>query len=272
MGAVDCAESLTPGGGTEKVKRHTVKNDELRLCGLAAVRARWRRDPQSIRRLFFDEATARKIGVMTKAMAGARRVYRCVGAEELARIAGSVHHGGIVAVVAGPRLAAPKAEDLRRWAARGEGVLVLDRVGNAHNLGALARTAAFFGVAHLVVAMDPAAAKPNDAAYRVAEGGLEAIACWAVPDVAAFVRSLRAAGYAAVGAATRGGRAPSQGGMPEGAGPVALVLGNEEHGLAAAVVTACSHLVTLAGNERVESLNVSVAGAVLMWEAFARRR
>ena len=80
--------------------------------------------------------------------------------------------------------------------------------------------------------------------------------------------ALVAAGYEVVGAATRGGR-------PElsrsSARPLALVLGNEEHGLDPAVAAACSRLVTLPGAGRVESLNVSVAAGILIWEAWARR-
>jgi TrmH RNA methyltransferase len=53
--------------------------------------------------------------------------------------------------------------------------------------------------------------------------------------------------------------------------PVALVLGNEEHGLATDVEKACTRLVTIPGSGRVESLNVSVAGAVLIYALLAKR-
>jgi len=52
---------------------------------------------------------------------------------------------------------------------------------------------------------------------------------------------------------------------------VALVLGNEEHGLTPLVASSCSRLVTIPGSGKIESLNVSVAGAVLMWELLGRR-
>lgn len=249
-----------------------MKNDELRICGLASVRARWRRDPQSVLRLFFDLETGRRIGLITKALASSRRVYRCVESAELERVAGTVHHGGVVAIVRPPRLGAPSPADYRRWAGGRVPLLVLDRIGNAHNLGALARTAAFFGVEQLVLAEDPAAARPNDAAFRVAEGGLEQVQCWSVPDIGASLRALREAGYAVVGAATRGGKDLRPDHLAErlGGSPVALVLGNEEHGMSAAAAATCSHLVTLPGSGRVESLNVSVAGAVLLWEAFGK--
>jgi len=277
------------------------RHDELKLCGLAAVRARWQRDPASIKRLYFDYATGRKIGVMCKALSAARKIYRCVEPAELEKIAATVHHGGIVAVVEEPSLRTPTPHDVQTWAEQRAPLLLIDRVGNAHNLGALARTAAFFGVPHLVLRSDPAAARPNDAAYRVAEGGFEALTVWTVRDLPAFLHELSAAGYDVIGAATRGApalgrnskfeiRNPKQVGQnskletrnsergvqnpePETRNPkpVALVLGNEEQGLAPEVAAACSRLVTIPGSGQVESLNVSVAGAVLMWEHFGRR-
>jgi TrmH RNA methyltransferase len=270
------------------------RHDELKLCGLAAVRARWQRDPASIKRLYFDYATGRKIGVMCKALSTARKVYRCVEPAELEKIAATVHHGGIVAVVEEPLLRTPTPHDVQAWAAQRAPLLLIDRIGNAHNLGALARTAAFFGVPHLVLRSDPAAARPNDAAYRVAEGGFEALTVWSVRDLPAFLRELGAAGYDVIGAATRGApmlgknpksetRNPKLGTRNQERGarnpepetrnpkPVALVLGNEEQGLAPEVAEACSRLVTIPGSGQVESLNVSVAGAVLMWEYFGRR-
>ena len=232
------------------------------------MRARFARDPDSIQRLFFDYATGRQIGVICRVLAQAKKVYRCVLPAELEKIAGSIHHGGIVAVVAPAALRVVAPGDIRRWAQRGEAVLVLDRIGNAHNLGAIARTAAFFGVPRIVLPDEASAARPTDAAHRVAEGGFEHLEVWQVKDPVQFARDLATAGYKVVGAATRGGRpdAPPGGGRK----PLALLLGNEEHGLAPEVAAACTRLVTIPGTGKVESLNVSVAAAVLLWELFAR--
>lgn len=242
--------------------------NELKICGLAAVRARFARDANSIQRLYFDYATGRKIGVMCKALAAAKKIYRCVEPPELEKIAGTVHHGGIVAVVPVLPPAAPTGADIRQWAGKRTPVLVLDRIGNAHNLGAIARTAGFFGVTHLVVPQHAQTALAGEAAYRVAEGGLEAVSLFQVRELNAFLRALAAAGYDVIGAATRGGR-PEPAAQP--GKPVALVLGNEEHGLAPDVVAACTHVVTIPGTGAVESLNVSAAAAILMWELFARK-
>jgi rRNA methylases len=240
---------------------------EIKVCGLAAVRAQFATEAGAIKRLYFDYDTGRKVGVISKALAQARKVYRCVEPAELEKIAGTVHHGGIVAVIAAPARRVPTAEDVRQWARRRDAVVVLDRVGNAHNLGAIARTAAFFGVPRLVVAEDPTAAGASEAAYRVAEGGMSQLELWQAKRLPEFLRELAAAGYEVVGAATRGGRLEAK----DGAGkPMAVVLGNEEHGLSPEVAKACTRLVTIPGSGKVESLNVSVAAAVLLWELVGR--
>jgi RNA methyltransferase, TrmH family len=244
-----------------------LKTKELTICGLAAVKARFQSDPASILRLFFDLATGRKVGPMCKALAVARKVYRSVEPAELVKISGSIHHGGIVAVVSAPSLLTPKPSDLKHWAEKKMPVLVLDRVGNAHNLGALIRTAAYLGVNQIVIADAPESARPNDAAYRVAEGGMEQVTVWLARDLARLIGDLRAAGYMVMAAATRGGRLQSAKSANQ---PMALVMGNEEHGIAPMVAAACTRQVTIPGTGAVESLNVSVAGAILMWELFGR--
>jgi RNA methyltransferase, TrmH family len=245
-----------------------MRTDETRICGLSAVRARFQRDASSIARLYFDQPTSKKIGVLCRALAAARKVYRCVEPAELERIADSVHHGGIVAIVADAAPRAPSQGDIAAWARARENLVVLDRIGNAHNLGAIARTAAYFGVPRIVIAGDPSSARPGPAAYRVAEGGLDSLETWSAPVVAPFLRSLAGAGYDVVGAATRGGARGLSG--AKGKGPWALVLGNEESGLAPAVEAACTRLVTIPGGGRVESLNVSAAAAVLIHELVRR--
>jgi TrmH RNA methyltransferase len=247
--------------------------NELKICGLEAVRARFRRDAGSILRLYFDYPTSRKAGLMAKALAASRRIYRVVEPAELEKIAGTVHHGGIVAVAAQETPAAAGAREVEAWARQDEPILVLDRIGNAHNLGALARTAAFFGVPRIVLPDDPGAARPNDAAYRVSEGGLEQLAVHLTKDLPGLLRTMQAAGYTVLGAAAAGGKRPDR---ASAARRIALVLGSEEQGLAPEVARACTRLVTIPGSGRMESLNVSAAAAVLLWSclplSFGRTR
>jgi len=251
-----------------KPKEHTV-------CGLAAVKALFARDAGAIKRLFFDYPTGRRIGIICQALSRARKVYRCVEPVELEKISGTVHHGGIVAVIEPRAMHPPRPEDLRHWALARSPLLLLDRIGNVHNLGAIVRTAAFFGVEHIVIPEDPDQARPGEAAYRVAEGGMEHVEIHAVKSLAEFVRGLKPF-YRVIGTAVRsaapmaGGAGREQSRKPPGR-PVALVLGNEERGLAPEVVAACDELVRIPGGGAIESLNVSAAAAILCWEYFGRR-
>jgi TrmH RNA methyltransferase len=244
-----------------------MRTKELSICGLGAVRSRFETAPQTIKRLFFTNEIAPQIGDICRALAQAKLAYRCVEPEDLERIAGSVHHGGIVAVVERAPFRPPQLDEVREWARRGEPLLVLDCIGNPHNLGAIVRTAAFFGVTKLVLADHPLAALPTDATYRVAAGGLEYMDIFVVTYMDRFLHDARAF-YETVGAATDGGDPQLTRSSRK---PVALVLGNEEQGLAPEIAAQCDRLVTIPGCGRVESLNVGAAAAVLLWECTRAR-
>lgn len=246
-----------------------MKAKEIAVCGLQAVRALFEKNPAAIKRLYFDHPTSRRTGGMTSLLAKGKKIYRLVEPAELEKIAGSVHHGGIVAVIDARPLPVPTAADIRGWAGRRVPLLLLDRVGNAHNLGAIVRTAAFFGIGKIILPDHPAQALPGDSAHRVAEGGMEHVTLYLVKDLAAFCRELTAASYEVVGASLQGKSLRSG---PAGSKPVALILGNEEHGLSAEVSAVCARLVRIPGAGTVESLNVSASAAVLIWELLVAKK
>ncbi|HYF07248.1 MAG TPA: RNA methyltransferase [Acetobacteraceae bacterium] len=237
-----------------------------RICGLAAVAAVFARRLGDVLRLFHTRERRREAGPFCAALARLRRPYRELPPEEMARAAGTVHHGGIVAV------ARPRAIPALGPAALPDSLFaapvlpVLAGIGNPHNLGAIARSAAFFGCRALVLAGDPRQSGLSDAAARTAEGGLEYLDLHGAPDPAAFLRALAPRAITAA-AMPAGGVPPEQVARDR---PVALVLGNEEHGLDPALAEACACRVTLPGSGAVESLNVSVAAAVLI-HALIRR-
>lgn len=228
------------------------------ICGAAAVAALFARRPADVARLFYTEAQRQTVGPWCATLAAARKPYRLVAAEEIEAVAGTPHHGGIAAV-ARPRLlpdfdaAKPPAVPL---------LLVLDGIGNPHNLGAIARSAAFFGAGALLIHATPAAALPSDAAYRTAEGGLEYLDLSRTATLPAALGGLAQRGWLTL-AATLSTHALAPAEVPRDQ-PVALVLGNEEHGISAPVLSACRRRVRIAGSGRVQSLNVAQAAAVLL--------
>lgn len=201
-------------------------------------------------------------------LARERRIYRQVTQEELAKVAGTVHHGGIVAITERDEPAGVTDEDVRDWAKNRAGLVVLDRVANHHNLGALVRIAAFFGLPVMIYGEHRDQALPGESTYRVAEGGMEYVDLRPVTSLAPFLRAIRPH-YLVVGAALKGesledfraARSVSRSGDGR---PFALVLGNEEQGLSPTVLGSCERRVVIPGVGNMESLNVSAAGAILM--------
>jgi TrmH RNA methyltransferase len=240
-------------------KRPLHRRELLHVCGRAAVSALFARDPGRVERLFFSPPLACELAPLCRALAAARKPYRAVGADELARIAGTALHGGVVAVARPPPLPSVGPEAAAGWAADGAPLLILDGVGNPHNLGAIARSAAFFAVPRIVLAERREQALPSDASYRVAEGGLDRVALYRA-SLPALLPALRRT-YRVIAAAAEGGDPP----MPRRDGrPAALVLGNEEHGLDPATRALCEEIVTIPGSG-VQSLNVSAAAAILIY-------
>ena len=245
---------------TAQLVRPPHERELLRICGLAAVRALFDRDPGRVERLFFEPALRGELDAACRALARARKPYRQVDGAALARIAGTVLHGGIVAIARPRPLVDLDPEAARGWAGDGKPLLVLDGIGNPHNLGAIARSAAFFGLARIVLADRPDQALPSDAAHRVAEGGLEYVALYRARLPAALHvlrRAYRILGTSLVGGSTEIG--------PSGGRPVALILGNEKSGLEAATLALCDDVVRIPGGGNVQSLNVASAAAILIY-------
>ena len=232
----------------------------LRICGLAAVTALFERDPRRVERLFFEDRVKGEVGSFCRTLARARKPYRQVDKAELARVAGTLLHGGVVAIAAPQPLAEFDRNAVQTWAGNGKPLLVLDGIGNPHNLGAIARSAAFFGLERMVLADRPDQALPSDASYRIAEGGLEHLDLHRAPLPAALFE-LRPA-YRVIGTALGHGPVPDR---LESGRPVALVFGNEETGLDPATIAACDEIWSIPGSGRVQSLNVAAAAAILFY-------
>lgn len=235
-----------------------------KVAGLPAVRAVFAHDPGRVLRLFLDERLKDEAGPLCQAMAAARKSYRLVSGEELAKIYGSPLHGGIVAVTAPRQVMLFDPAEAQKWAKEGKPLLVLDGVGNPHNLGAIARTMAFFGLERLVVSDHPGQALPSEAALRVSEGGLEWVEVYRTRNFVAALKRLRDS-HRIVGTALGSGK-PVAEVLRRSAKPVALILGNEEDGLPPATLAACDEVVTLPGSGRIQSLNVAATAAILIHE------
>ena len=227
------------------------------ICGANAVAALFARRPSDVQRLFYLAEHKDSVGAWCALLAAARKPYRMVEVAEIEAVAGTAHHGGIVAVA---RWNAPVIFD-HAAPPRVKFLLVLDGIGNPHNLGAIARSAAFFGCSSLLIGEGPNHAMPSPAAYRTAEGGLEHLNVYRTRDLPRALASLDP--HYRIVAASLSRLAVKPADIPRDR-PMALVLGNEEHGISPEVLAACRREVRIPGRGAVQSLNVAQAAAVLL--------
>lgn len=246
------------------------KDDSERITGLPAVKALFEHDPRRAERLFYDDRMKPLVGGFCSLMAKQHKPYRLVLTEELTKIAGTQLHGGIVVVTKPKPIALFDHADAKIWAKSGTPLLILDGIGNPHNLGAITRTAAFFGLDRLVISDHPAQASPSEAAFRVSEGGLEWVEVIRAQKFVASLKRLRDS-YRIVGTALGSGR-PLDEVLSAPGKPVAMILGNEEDGLGPATLAACDEVATIPGSGRVQSLNVAATAAILIHELAKSRR
>lgn len=249
-------------GGRPGRTGSVAERDLDRVAGLPAVAALFATAKNRVQRLFFTPEFAAEAAPFLPIMATARKPYREVLHDELERISGTAMHGGIVALAEPRRINEARADDLKRT---GDPLLLLDGVGNPQNIGAIARTAAFFGLRRLLISDHPDQAGLSDASHRIAKGGLAYVDVLRAYDVPTFLAAMRGA-YTVVGTALERGRPLDEiAADPElGRRPFLVVMGNEEHGLPRATVNACEAIVRLPGSGHVQSLNVSVTAGILI--------
>jgi 23S rRNA (guanosine2251-2'-O)-methyltransferase len=176
---------------------------------------------------------------------------------------GTRDHQGVVARVAPYRYA-----DAYELAAAERPLLVcLDQVTDPHNLGAVARSAEGAGATGVIV---PAhgSARVTPAVSRASAGAVEHLPIAVVPNLARFLTEVKGADLWVWGAASEGGTALWDADLDGG---VAFVLGAEGRGLRPLVRRTCDGIVSIPLAGRIESLNVSVASALLLYEAQRRR-
>jgi 23S rRNA (guanosine2251-2'-O)-methyltransferase len=186
--------------------------------------------------------------------------------DQLDRLARSKSHQGIVAVVAGKSYS--ELDELLKKKGEHTFIVVLDGIEDPHNLGALIRTADGAG-ADGVIIPERRAATVNATVTKTSAGASEHVRIARVVNVARTLDELKQRNVWIVGLDERGQKDYDQ---LDYNMDCAVVLGAEGHGLHDLVRKKCDYLVSIPMMGQVPSLNVSVAGAVVMYEAARQRR
>jgi len=240
------------------------------LYGFHAVGVRLKTAPTSIRELYVlsnrKDARMRQFQERAKE-AGIRFIE--ADAMRLANLCGGHHHQGVVAV-ADPVQAQHTLDQVLEQLPAGQAplVLVLDGVTDPHNLGACLRSADGAG-AHAVVAPKDYAVGINATVSKVASGAADTVPYFMVTNLARSLQQMKDAGLWVIGTSDDAEQSLYDVDLK---GPVALVLGAEGKGMRQLTRKHCDQLIHIPMQGGVESLNVSVASAVCLYEALRQRR
>jgi TrmH RNA methyltransferase len=236
------------------------------IQGLRAGLALLARRRDDVLRVAYSRAVRAEVGDLARWAASRRIPCEEVSEGELDRIAGSQHHEGLC-VLARPRRWL-STNELADVLSRTRGTaLALDRVRNPYNVGAILRSAAFFGVDAALLGAPAPHPGLAPTAVRVAEGGAEHVQLARTTDLADTLGRLRAAGARVIGA---DGHATTNARGFDFGRPAILVVGNEREGLGDRIRAQCDGVVAVRGSGAVESLNVAVAAGVLLSEMTRR--
>ena len=241
------------------------------LFGFHAVGVRLKTAPQSIIEIYYEPTRrdARMRQFIERAKEAGVRLIEADGLR-LAKLAGSHGHQGVAARV--QALAQTQSLDDLLDQLEADGVqnpllLVLDGVTDPHNLGACLRVADGAG-AHAVIAPKDHAAGINATVAKVASGAAETVPYFMVTNLARTLGELKERNIWVIGTSGDADKTLYQVDMK---GPVALVLGAEGPGMRQLTRKTCDELVQIPMQGAVESLNVSVASAVCLYEALRQR-
>ena len=237
------------------------------LFGFHAVTVRVKTAPASVLEVHIDPARrdARMRQFVARVEAAGVRLIE-TDDKRLSQMAGNTRHQGVVARV---NVLAPihSLDDLLDAVDGPPLVLVLDGVTDPHNLGACLRVADGAG-AHAVIAPKDHAVGVNATVAKVASGAAETVPYFMVTNLARTLNELKERDIRVIGTSED---APQSIYDLDLSGPVAIVLGAEGPGMRQLTRKTCDELVHIPMRGAVESLNVSVASAVCLYEALRQR-
>ena len=237
------------------------------IYGFHAVTAKLRHDPGAIKEIVIDAARhdARARDLLKHAELQGVRVIAADG-KRLDGMLPGARHQGVVARVEGGRQVA-HLDDVLDTLEEPAFLLVLDGVTDPRNLGACLRVADAAGV-HAVIAPKDRAVGLTEVAVKTASGAAESVPYVMVTNLARTLRELKERDIRVIGTAGEATEDLYQASWPQA---TAWVLGAEGEGMRRLTRETCDQLVRIPMHGTVESLNVSVAAGVCLFEARRRR-
>jgi 23S rRNA (guanosine2251-2'-O)-methyltransferase len=241
-----------------------------KIVGLHAAQSALMYSPQKISRAWVDsERHDKRLETLLETLSTLDISIEKVERKKLDKLADGMNHQGVVLEVALPEeLSENDLKVAVEHLSENALFLVLDNVQDPHNLGACLRTADATGVHGIIITKDNAVGI-TPTVCKVASGAAETVPVYVVTNLARTLRWLKTEGVWVIGTA---GEAESILFKSDFTVPMALVIGAEEKGMRRLTREQCDFLVKLPMLGTVESLNLSVATGVLLYEALRQRQ
>lgn len=246
------------------------QNNELAVCGFAAVKELEKNQFSRIRRLYFNEQKAPLFGGLCRRLAKQKGIYNQVNDEDLQKLCGSIHHEGVVAMVTPPQIYPLNEGVVEHWCNNPQPILYLDHIGNPNNFGAIIRSAAFFGIKDIIIPLDENQTKVTTSTYRIAKGGMEYVNIFSVKNPDYFFKDI--SGKIVIFGTDVNTKLSinkiSELCKSDNTKKSSLIiLGNEEKGISEQIKKSCDYLVTIpTPTKNLDSLNVAQAAAIICYE------
>lgn len=195
-------------------------------------------------------------------------VMQYVERAKIESFAGGHRHQGVLAYVA-PVPYAELDDILKAAEEKGEApfLVLLDELEDPHNLGALLRTADATGV-HGILIPKRRSVSLNATVAKTSAGAVEYVPVARIGNIAQTLKKLKEKGFWVAGADMDGEKAYYEADLT---GPLVLVVGSEGRGMSRLTKEACDFIVSMPMVGRINSLNASVAGSILMYESMRQR-
>lgn len=240
---------------------HTKKNQEMKVYGRHAAETLFKKRPEDLIRAYVTRDGVFEFKDLIRYCVDHKLAYHVVEREELDKLSKATHHEDILLVVKTKKL--PLVKDLLSSPGRSL-ILALEEVENPHNLGAIMRSAAHFGVTGILYeAKVPVAL--TSSAVRTAEGGAESVPAIHLANWSEVLDLAKLKGFKTFATSSHSGESLFKIKFPE---KTILFLGAEGLGLSDKLSKKMDVLVSIPGTGEVESLNVSNATTAILTEWF----
>lgn len=235
------------------------KKNEHKVYGINAVKMLFKKSQERIIKLYIQEDLVNLFREEMKICGKLKKAYHIVKNQDLEKLSNSTHHEGVFCLAIRPKVfSLNQFMTLKKPSSL---ILALENVSNPHNIGAIVRTAAHFGVDAFLVS--DASNFFSAASYRTAEGGMESISIIEEKNLVEALKKLKDSKYELVGTSSH---SKSDIGSFKFSPLTVLLMGEERNGLSKGLLELCQKNIQISGTNFVESLNVSLATGIVIYE------